>query len=369
MSEPQANPEPQPTRPSGRPPVNPGSFGPPAPPAPIVYAAPPAGGRLLTRILLTLLVLSLIANLYLGSALSAFLNQSDYVPIIEGDREHRIVVLPVVGMIDDTTAAVVRGVLQDLRENKPKALILRIDSGGGTVGASDRIWNELARFRQETEIPIVASFGSIAASGGYYIAAGADHIIAEPTCITGSIGVMANVMTFDRLLDKVGVTPEVLVAQGSPEKDVANNVFRPWNDRDRQTVQTILDHAHSRFVQIVSQGRGRHLTTEQVQTLANGEVYTAQEAVNNKLIDGEGYLTDAVAQAAALAGLPATAKPHVEVYAPRPGLLSAILSDPVPPNASERTPIDLTRMDSEQLRRTLVELTTPRLEYRFNLMR
>src|SRR5690606_16792067 len=110
-------------------------------------------------------------------------------------------------------------------------------------------------------------------------------------------------------------------------------------------------------------------TTEQVQTLANGEVYTAQEAVNNKLIDGEGYLTDAVAQAAALAGLPATAKPHVEVYAPRPGLLSAILSDPVPPNASERTPIDLTRMDSEQLRRTLVELTTPRLEYRFNLMR
>src|SRR5690606_2688533 len=114
-----------------------------------------------------------------------------------------------------------------LRENKPKALILRIDSGGGTVGASDRIWNELARFRQETEIPIVASFGSIAASGGYYIAAGADHIIAEPTCITGSIGVMANVMTFDRLLDKVGVTPEVLVAQGSPEKDVANNVFRP----------------------------------------------------------------------------------------------------------------------------------------------
>ncbi len=364
--------EPQPTRPAGRPPVNPGSFGPPAPPAapPVVIAAP-TGGRILTRILGTLLIVSLIANLYMGVLLSRFMGQSNYATLMEGDPNYRIVVLPVVGMIDDSTSGRVRAVLQDLRQqhaqNKgPKAVILRVDSGGGTVGASDRIWHDLVAFRAETGIPIVASFGSVAASGGYYIAASADHIFAEPTCVTGSIGVMANVMTFERLLDKLGVTPEVLVAEGSPKKDVANNVFRPWNETDRAKVQTILDGAHARFVEVVSKGRSAHLTVEEVTALANGDVYTASQALEHKLIDAEGYLQDAVAQAAALAKLPTGVEPQVEVYQERSGLFISWVT------ASERSHVrnnglDLSALDGETLRRTLVELTTPRLEYRINL--
>ena len=269
----------------------------------------------------------------------------------------RLVIIPINSVIDESTYQLVRSSLEYLRDQPPEAVILRVESGGGAVGPSDRIYNELKRFKQ-MNIPVVASYGTLAASGAYYISAGSDWIVAEPTCITGSIGVISTAFTIDRLLDKWGVTPEVATASNSPNKDVANNIFRSWNDHDRARQQGAIDHFHARFVDVVFEGRKAHVQTrQQILALANGDIYTAQEAVDAKLIDEQGYLDAAIDKAKQLARLDVSADPHITVVRKR---INLGILEWLGVGRSARM-----SLDGQQVRRIMGHLKTPQFEYRY----
>jgi len=233
-----------------------------------------------------------------------------------GDRT-RIVILPVEGMILDNSAEFVRVAVNNILDDRNvRAVVLRVDSPGGAVAASDRIWRDVQRLR-DAGLPVVASYGGVAASGGYYVSCHGDEIIAEPTTITGSIGVIAQVMTFAELMEKIGIEPVTMVATGSPEKAVGNDLFRDWTDADRATISRILDSAHSTFRARVIAGRGAKLgSSAAVDAVADGSIFTAEEAVANNLIDGIGYLDDAIAAAERRAGLAAGNATVVRLGAP-----------------------------------------------------
>ena len=311
----------------------PGSFVPPPPPPPPpqgvapmympAYGPPPAsptgrGGvfmRMFMGFLTTVLLFSIGMNVYLAATLSLLMGGAHETEYLAGDTEERIVIIPIEGLIDESMVGFVHDALALVEQDPPAAIILRVESPGGYVGASDQVWHELQRFQEVTDVPVVASFGSVAASGGYYVAASSDYIMAEPTCTTGSIGVMGGVFTLEKLMEKIGVTPYFAVATDSPEKDVANNAFRAWGEKDLAKMQESLDHAYDRFVTVVHAGRGNHIpTVELVKKVATGAVFTTQQAIENKLVDGEGYLDDAIQQAALQAGL--TGVPQVTMVQP-----------------------------------------------------
>lgn len=343
----------------------PNSFPPPPPPpgyAPMMYPPPqpPARNSILSRIMVSVitsvLLLSIGMNIYLGIIFAASLSGPSETTYEVGNSTKRIVILNVKGTIDDSAAAFVHEAVKALRDNPPSAVVLRVDSGGGGVSASDRIWHDLTTFHKNSKVPVVASYGSAAASGGYYISAFADYIIAEPTCMTGSIGVMAPIFTVQGLVEKIGVTPETIVATQSPRKDVANDIMRAWTEDDRKVVKGLLDHAYERFVTIVAEGRSKHLKPEEVRILADGSIYTASQAVDNKLVDGVGYLDDAIAKATELAALPKGTKPTVTLMQPRkPFRLASLLDMSTGSIASG--------IDADQIRTWLNDLATPRLEY------
>ena len=216
----------------------------------------------------------------------------------------QILVVPIEGGIDDAMARFIAECAREIDAgNAPDAIILRVDSGGGGVSPSDRIWKVVQDW-QTRGIPVVASFGGTAASGGYYVACSCDQIVAEPTCITGSIGVIAQMFTLQGLTDKVGIAPMTIVATGSPRKDVANDMFRTWTEKDRAVVQGILDDAYATFTKRVLDGRAIQFSDlDDVQQVADGSVYTAQRALDAGLVDSIGYLEDAIAVAESLAGL------------------------------------------------------------------
>ena len=142
-------------------------------------------------------------------------------------------------------------------------------------------------------MPVIASFGGVAASGGYYVAAGTDRIFIEPTGFTGSIGVIAQVPTLQEAMSKLGVEWVTLVADGSPKKDNANNLYRDWTEADREVLSRLIDDAYRRFTEVVVAGRPG-LTEANVGAVADGSVYTGEAAVANGLVDAVGYLDDAV---------------------------------------------------------------------------
>ncbi|MDH3994461.1 MAG: signal peptide peptidase SppA [Gammaproteobacteria bacterium] len=178
-----------------------------------------------------------------------------------------------------------------------KAIVLRITSGGGSMFASEVIRQEILHARA-TGLPVVVSMGAVAASGGYYIAAEADEIWATPSSITGSIGVFAAFPTFERLLERVGVFTDGV---GTTELAGALRVDRPLNPQLTAALTSGVDHAYHSFLQIVADGRD--MSVEEVDALAQGRVWSAPDALDNGLVDGLGGLDDAIAAAAARAGL------------------------------------------------------------------
>jgi protease-4 len=278
-----------------------------------------------------------------------------------GDASHRIVILPIVGVIGEDKVRFVHQALESLKKDKPAAIVLRVESPGGGASASDQIWHEIDAYRTSTNLPIVASYGAVAASGGYYVSCGADDIIAEPSTVTGSIGVIFDTFTFEGLLQKIGVAPQVLVAAQSPQKDVANNPFRPWTARDTAEVQPFLDSMDKLFIQRVFEGRKRvipALTEDQVRTAANGQAYTADEALKLKLIDARGYLDDAIVQAKTKANIPAGVTPKVTVIQVRYSLLNLL-------DSSYRQAPGSQTLDGATIRQWMDDLSTPRIEYRW----
>jgi len=215
-----------------------------------------------------------------------------------------IAILHVAGLIDGSNASYAEQAIDKILADKNiRAVVLRVDSPGGGVTASDEIWHNIQRLK-DAQIPLIASYGSIAASGGYYISCNADYILAQETTITGSIGVIASIMTFQDLLEKIGIKPVTLIAKNSPEKSVANDVYRNWTVKDKQKVTGILNAMYSVFYSRVAQGRSSAIPDEKkLKAVANGTAYTAKESLDNGLIDGIGYLSDAIIIAEQRAGL------------------------------------------------------------------
>lgn len=180
-----------------------------------------------------------------------------------------------------------------------KAIVLRINTPGGTVTASDIIHHELTTFKATRKIPIIASIMDIGTSGGYYIAAAADTVLAHPSSVTGSIGVIMLTVNAKGLLEKIGV--EATAVTSGPRKDMGSP-FRAMTMEDRAIFQGLIDSFYQRFLTIVQEGRS-NLQMEQIKRLADGRIYTGEQAKAAGLVDEIGYLEDAVALAKQKAGL------------------------------------------------------------------
>lgn len=252
---------------------------------------------------------SIIANVMLLFALVASVivlaaGKSEYLlekAIEEGPSSNKIAVIKIEGIIDNELAKDVSQQIDTAKKDKSvKAVIFRTNSPGGSVSGSDRIYNEICRFRAETDKPTVAFMETIATSGGLYTSCGSDKIIAEPTAITGSIGVIMGTFVFQDLLEqKLGIKP--VIVKSGPKKDWPT-MFEPVTEEQVQYLNDkLIMPAYERFLGIVAKSRKDVLTPEEVRLLADGSIYGAQEALENKLIDKVGYMEDAITLAKQMA--------------------------------------------------------------------
>jgi protease-4 len=199
----------------------------------------------------------------------------------------------------DNPVSLFRERLEAAAEDKHvKAIVLRVNSPGGAVTASDIMYQDLVTFRQETCKPVVACMMDVAASGGYYLAMGSDMVFAHPTTVTGSIGVIMNLYDASGLFSMIGVASNAI--KSGPNKDIGN-FARPMTDAERAILQGMIDQFYGQFVKVVAQGRG--MSEEQVRKLADGRVYTGMEAKELGLVDHVGYMEDAIGAAMSLAHL------------------------------------------------------------------
>lgn len=229
--------------------------------------------------------------------------QYEVAVVREGSPAQKIVLVNLTGIIGSEQADEVHRQLRAARRDRSvKGLVVRVNSPGGTVSGSDRIYEELRKYREEQGQPTVAFMQGIAASGGYYASVACDEIVAEPTTITGSIGVVMSHFVFEDLLqNKLGVQPVFLVE--GDKKDWPSSFRTPTEQELEYIRERILTPAYDRFVDVVKEGRAQTLTAAQVEQLADGSVYTAPKALEVKLIDQVGYLDDAIAMVMSMAGL------------------------------------------------------------------
>jgi protease-4 len=220
-----------------------------------------------------------------------------------------VAVVTVQGVIEDASD-IVRS-LDRLAENDGiRAVVLRVDSPGGGVAPSQEIYGAVERVRERK--PIVASLGSVAASGGYYVASACDSIVANPGTLTGSIGVIMETGNVTELLKKLGV--QGIVVKAGKFKDIGSPL-REMTDEERRFLEGLLANVHAQFIAAVA--KGRKLPEDQVRPLADGRIYSGQQALELHLIDALGGLRDAVELAATRAGIPGEPR-WIEIEKPQP---------------------------------------------------
>ena len=228
---------------------------------------------------------------------------------VEGTGEAKILLMDISGFISDEPPSSGLGLspspakvpmLVRIREELKKAakdrhvraLVLRINTPGGTVTASDIVYREVMLFRDETKVPVVAALMDVAASGGYYIALAADRIIAHPTTVTGSIGTIMLTANVEGLLGKIGVATNTV--KSAEHKDMGSP-FRALTPDERAIFQSVIDELQRQFVAKVTERR--RLDEATARGLADGRIFTAQQALDRRLIDAIGYMPDALADA------------------------------------------------------------------------
>lgn len=219
------------------------------------------------------------------------------VSVLRGDDdgEGNIAVVEIRGPISASHEAVQR--LKKFEDDaKAKAIVVRVDSPGGTVAASQEIHDEIARIAKKKKV--VVSMGDVAASGGYYLAAAADKIVANPGTLTGSIGVIASYFVFDELLKKFNVKWEVIAAGGM--KDIGSPL-RSLKPEERQFLKALMEDTHQQFIDAIV--AGRKLDEAKVRSLADGRIFTGKQAKDLGLVDELGSLEYAIDYAAKLADL------------------------------------------------------------------
>jgi protease-4 len=245
--------------------------------------------------------------------------------LLHGDRQSFLLgegvgIVEVKGMITDSKDTIKQ--LHDFKENeKIKAVVLRIDSPGGIVGPTQEIYEEVGKLTAKKKV--VVSMGSVAASGGYYIAAPANMIFANPGTLTGSIGVLMELANIEGLLGKIGLKSYVL--KSGKFKDTGSPV-RKMTKEDKAVLQSVVDSMYGQFVKAVA--TGRRIPVDEVRRLADGRVYSGEQALRLKLVDRLGNLQDAVAEAAKLAGI--KGEPEI-IYPPekKKSLLGLLMEESV----------------------------------------
>lgn len=241
-----------------------------------------------------------------------------------------IVMLPIEGLletgesestflIETTGSRTVSQLLhQAARDPRIKALVVYIDSPGGSAAASQEIFRSILRFKERTGRPVIAAMGDVAASGGFYVACAADKIYALPSTLTGSIGVVWQSVNVERLLANLGIKPETLKA--GRFKDIGS-FFRSMTPQERELMQQMLNDVHNQFIADVA--KGRNLPLEKVRAIADGRILTGKQAKALGLIDELGSLDDAIRNARQQVNLPETAP--VWVLERKRGLIDMLL--------------------------------------------
>lgn len=225
--------------------------------------------------------------------------------VVGGEGDAKIVLIDISGIITDNeemalglstaprlTARIKEELDLAMADPGVKGIILRINTPGGSVTTCDIIAHELRNFKKNKKTPIVAELMDVAASGGYYIAASADTVIAHPTTVTGSIGVIAYNVEASGLMEKIGIANQTIK---SGEKKDIGSPLRPMTEDERRVLQSVIDSMYERFLDVIVEGRqGRGVTKEGLRKVADGRVYTAGQAMELGLVDSIGYLDDAV---------------------------------------------------------------------------
>lgn len=255
--------------------------------------------------------------------------------------DNKIVLLPIQGLIMDPgerdnpyvfSPRKIQELLHIISRDKTiKAVILEINSPGGGVTASDIIYRYLKEFKKaHPTIPVLCLMKDTATSGAYYIAMASDYIIAHPTSITGSIGVISIFFSGEDLIKWAKI--DVVVLKSGKSKD-SGSFFRRMAPEEKEIFQKVIDEMYKGFVDIVAEGRQSHLTRQQILALADGRIFTGKEAYENKLVDALGYLEDAVNKAKELTQLEDA---KVIKYHKIPGLMESIFSIKTPRNSLDR---------------------------------
>ncbi len=228
-------------------------------------------------------IISMAALLFLGKRDAAF------------EFGEKVGVVEIKGVIADAKETVLQ--LKRFRKNKDvKAIVLRIDSPGGGVGPSQEIYAEVKKTTRTKKV--VASMGAIAASGGYYVAAAADHVVANPGTITGSIGVLMQFANMEELFKKIGLSAVVL--KSGDYKDTGSPL-RKMTPKERELLQGFIDNVHQQFVTAVAEGR--KMSEESVRAIADGRILSGEQAQKLGLLDSLGNMEDAIVIAAELGGI------------------------------------------------------------------
>ena len=239
------------------------------------------------KLVFLLVLLLIIALVMLGAIVSR-------IPV--GDR---VAIISIKGVIVNPIP-VVRKIERLRKDRSVKALVIRVDSPGGSVGASQEIYRAIERFRAEGK-PVVVSMGNIAASGGYYVSAPADYIFANPGTITGSIGVIIQHVAYRELMDKIGVKATTI--KTGKFKDTLNP-FRELTPEEREYLKETIDEAYEQFLEAILKYRGKKISEERLREVADGRVFTGERAKELGLVDELGGLEDAIEKAKELAGVP-----------------------------------------------------------------
>ncbi|MEZ5964285.1 MAG: signal peptide peptidase SppA [Planctomycetota bacterium] len=284
-----------------------------------LYPTQPSEGRpvsfYLAIFLAMLLVLSVGLNVVLlvvgvvrsaAGGLGDLSDSSFEVVTVGGDRaaRDRILRLPIEGAIAESATPLIgaaggsvtrveRALRLARRDESIKGVLLFVNSPGGGVTDSDQIYREIRRFRSDTHKPVVALFGDMAASGGYYVACACEHILAQPTTITGSIGVILSQWNFAEAAKKVGVQQVDIVSERTPYKAMLSPA-KPVDENEVAIARSIVDEMYDRFVDVVTEGRDA-LDRGRVEALADGRIYSASQARAAGLVDGIGTEEDAIA--------------------------------------------------------------------------
>ena len=253
-----------------------------------------------------------------------------------GKGSDKVLLLDIQGLINNqdkralTGFPIKKGMVETVREilmkaeedDKIKALLVRINSPGGTVTASDIIYHDIVSFKEKKKIKVYVSIVDLAASGGYYIAMSGDTLMAHPTSLTGSIGVIAVKVNVSGLMEKIGVGWEVI--KSGDKKDFLSPL-RALTAEEKILFQNTIDNFHNRFVRIIVKNRP-NLDLQTVKTLADGRVYNSDQALEAKLIDAVGYLDDTLELIGKDLGVP---DPKVITYH-RPGEYKSNLYSSLP---------------------------------------